>query len=152
MTAPSMGTGLKPALTLTPDDVIARCVEAVEVARVFFGVSNEWRVWIEPGDGKGGSAALLLNHAYLKATLNVNVDHFMTFPEEIWGAMGHEVAHMITAELNQLWGQMPVEWREDGQVPCDLLRAAFEQATVRLERLFVRCCPDPHAQAQAGAA
>lgn len=146
-----MGVSLRPGAKISPDTVIRRCEEAVEAARVYFGLSNEWRVWIVPGDGKGGAAAALIKHPYLKVEVNVDVEYLMLNPEELWGTMGHEVAHLVTAELNHLWGKMPDQWSDDGHTECDLLRDAFEQATVRLERMFVRDCPDPHAAPHGGA-
>lgn len=148
MTAPSMGAGLKTGIKISANEVVERFAQAVEAARVFFGLSNEWRILIEPSDGKGGSAALNIDHAYLKATVSVNVEYFMFYPEDIWKDAGHEVAHLVTAELNQLWSLMPDAWKLDGNTECDLLRAAFEQTTVRLERLFVRCVPDPYAKGE----
>lgn len=126
---------------LSPDEVDRRARAAIDAALRYFGIDGELRVELmhETPKGEHSVANVTPDLSYLKATIRMDTDYYQCYPRSIWGDMGHEVAHLVTREAADLRDHLPAE----PELRVTLYTRAIEQATVRLERMFVRDCPEP---------
>ncbi|MFC6591686.1 hypothetical protein ACFP81_06450 [Deinococcus lacus] len=122
------------------NDMLQRVAETgVTEAMRFFGISDEIEVRCEIDnsvpDVDGGAAVIYMQHEYLRAKIvfhSVNIDTY----EEAWGFAGHEVAHLVTREIDAVLARCPSALMHLG---CN----GIENATTRLQRLFMRERPYP---------
>lgn len=128
---------------LDPTDTMHRLEAAVEEAREFFKVDPIWTIEIRAEGAGSGAARIDASRAYLKAPIGVDLDYYQHNPEKIRRDMAHEIAHLVTAEIWQVWRHLPEDVQGDDTVTGRLMRDALEAATVRLERLFMRERPEP---------
>lgn len=130
-----------PSVPVSPDDVMEHAQTAIRAACVYFEISSEWEIELKPSAFDDGTEAQITHSGrYLTALIEVNMPHFQQYPERIWSKVGHEVAHLVTAELAYVWQWVPNEVSEP---LTDQHKMALERATVRMERMFARDCPDP---------
>ena len=125
-------------------EVMLRAEQAVAAACDFFGISNEWRVRVLARTPPEGAADITHDPSYLWADIRLDIAYYRQYPQELWSDMGHEVAHLVTSELGHLWMRLPQD-HPTVQALQPYRKDAVERATVRLERLWLRCNPDPHA-------
>lgn len=136
-----MLTEQHPLNRATAAQVETHARKAVKAALDFFGQNNTDLpvILVMEAPNNDAAASCLIDLRYMKVTLRVAVDYHQGFPESIWSNMGHEVAHIVLREAQALRDEVTkpdtFEYRE--------YTRALEAATTRLERLFVRHCPDP---------
>lgn len=116
---------------------------AVAEAREFFGVDPLWRIEVSAGEVGGGAARIDASRAYFNAPITVDLDYYQFRPDCIRKDAAHEVAHLLTEEIWQLWRHLPDETSGDESLTGKLMRDAIESTTARLERLFLRERPEP---------
>lgn len=124
-------------------EVMRRAHRALNEACAYFGISSDWRFTLLSGSslGEGNFAQVELDQTYLRATIELSVLDAQRDPGHLWQSIGHEVAHVVTAEWANLWRRLPEEVRNG---PLDPYHSdACERATVRLERMFLRDVPEP---------
>ena len=125
---------------LTPLDAsetLRRFEAAVTEARAFFGIDPLWQTPVRAGDVGGGAARIDADRSYLLAPITVDLNYYQTNPEDIRQHAAHEVAHLLTEEVWQVWRHLPPDVHGDDTLTGKLMRDAIETATVRLERLFL---------------
>lgn len=128
--------------------VLANVVDAgVKEAARFFGISDEIEIRIDvsddvPDDCKDAAMFIDIQHAYLRAKITAYPPNIRTYAEA-WEFAGHEVAHLVTREIDSVLTQTSSALR-------DLGTTGMEQATTRLQRLFIRECPYPGDEAFEG--
>ena len=127
--------------TLTVEQVDARARSAIEAALLYFGIQGEQPVQFmhERPAEKDASASCTYEADYLRATIRVDTDYYQCYPMCIWKDMGHEVAHLASKELMAFRAFLP----EEPELRRTVYTTAVEQLTTRLERMFVRDCPEP---------
>lgn len=113
---------------------------ALDKALEFFGLNNEWEIKIinQRIDEEGVWAQITPNVEYLFSSIVLDVGKFNT-PQEVWATIGHEIAHILFAELNL--------FRKLYKAPSGSEKVwdfAEERIVTRLSRLFVRMNPCPH--------
>lgn len=127
------------------DEALRRCGEAFEAARKYFKISDEWNVAINADtDHEDSSAWITPDLPYLRASVGVNVNLLRRRPDLIWAAMGHECAHLTQAEYDLAWDAAKSGDEVLSEAAVQLFELACERTTTRLERMFLRDCPDPH--------
>lgn len=120
---------------------------AVQEARAYFGIDPAWRT---PVQAKASDGAYVTAHpGYLDAPICIELDFFQRHPEKIREYAAHEVAHILSAELNRLRSVMPEEFQNKDAPAGRMFDDALEALTVRLERLFLRERPEPGADTPA---
>lgn len=126
---------------VTPSQVMDHARRAMEAACTYFRISSDWEITLKPSAFEDSTEAQITHSGhYMTALIEIDLPHFQKSPERIWPKVAHEVAHLVTAEISYLWHQLPDEVKESR----DYQKAqALERATVRLERMFARDCPDP---------
>lgn len=123
------------------DPALHRAVslEAVALARTYFQISAEFETFVffepHPNMDADGSAYVLMYHGYEFAELYLPTDRCISYANA-WRSAAHEVAHLVTRELN-------CSCSSTRGVPHELLNVGIEQATTRLERMFMRDHPFP---------
>lgn len=115
---------------------------AVNAARAFFGVGDEWEVILIAESPQGACSNITAELAYLRATIRFDVDYYQVHPQDIWRHAAHEVAHLVTVEAAHI-RDLYQEGMPDRETIHVKHTEAIERATVRLDRLFVRCNPQP---------
>lgn len=123
---------------LDASETLRRFEAAVTEARAFFGIDPLWQTPVRAGDVGGGAARIDADRSYLLAPITVDLNYYQTYPEKIRSDAAHEVAHLLTEEVWQVWRHLPEDVHGDDTLTGRLMRDAIETATVRLERLFVR--------------
>lgn len=121
---------------LEAGETLRRLEAAVQEARAFFGIDLAWQTPVK-ADGSDG-ASIVAHVGYLDAPITVNLDFFQREPERIREFMAHEVAHIVSAEVNRLRSVLPPEYRDADTPAGRMFDDALECLTVRLERLFLR--------------
>ncbi len=121
---------------LEAGETVRRLEAAIEEARAFFGVDPMWNTPLLANTD--GGAHVDMKIGYLEAPISVNLDFFQKYPERIREYMGHEVAHLLSAEVHRLSAVLPPEYRDTDTPAGRMFEDALESLTVRLERLFLR--------------
>ena len=124
---------------LNPDDVARVAAECVRQAREFFVIDPAWKVYLKLGQLQGDARALITITAdYLYASITVDP---MASDDlaEVWGDVGHEVAHLVLADLENTRAFIEQDEAHGSMSPLDRsFRQGVERAVVRLERLWLR--------------
>lgn len=125
---------------LDANETLRRFEAAVQEARDFFGVDPAWQT---PVHAKASDGAEINAHpGYLRAPISIELDFFQQNPERIREYAAHEVAHLLSAEINRLRSVLPDEYRDLDTPAGTMFNDALECLTVRLERLFLRERPE----------
>ena len=125
---------------LDANETLRRFEAAVQEARDFFGVDPAWQT---PVHAKAADGAEISAHpGYLNAPIHIELDFFQQHPERIREFAAHEVAHILSAEVNRLRSVLPEEYRDTDAPAGRMFNDALECLTVRLERLFMRERPE----------
>lgn len=115
--------------------------KALDDAREFFGVTHELHLYVkydrppEATGPEGAAAGIGINLVYLRMEIWFDLTKDDR-PKNWWSYAAHEIAHTVTREFNY-----PTEFTLEND--RNLFEVAQENATVRLERLFVRERPYP---------
>lgn len=121
---------------LDASETLRRCEAAVSEARAFFGIDPLWETPIYANHQ--GGAKITCDIGYYHAPIQVELDWLQEKPHLIREIMAHEVAHIMSAEINRLRSVLPPEYR-DRETPQGLMfHDAMETLTVRLDKLFLR--------------
>lgn len=124
---------------LDAGETMRRLEAAVEEARAFYGIDPLYILDVRAASMSRGQAACIdAGDPYRRCTIDVDFDYYQENPELIRRDMAHEVAHLMSNELIQLWRRMPEEWQNRDAPQGGMLHDAIETLTIRLERLFLR--------------
>jgi hypothetical protein len=116
---------------------------AINAAREHFGLANEWRVFASVGEVPEGCRASVQMHAdYLNAY--VTFQPWYEDPADVWRDAGHEVAHILLAELEPVRAFIEQDEQHGRHSPLDrMFRFAVERTVCRLEAQWFRMNPYP---------
>lgn len=121
---------------LDASETLARCEAAVTEARAFFAVDPLWDTPITAGAEDG--AHITCHVGYYHAPIQIELNYFQENPHLIRETMAHEVAHILSAELNRMRSFLPSEYKDADTAQGRIFHDALESLTVRLEKLFLR--------------
>ena len=112
---------------------------AAQAAREFFGLSEEWEIFIEEMQLEDEAAASVVIHLdYLRAFVRFNLREFQSF-ERLWRYIGHEVAHLVIAEHRLAIAAIEAQLENPLPPAAEVAWLhADERAVSRLERMFIR--------------
>ena len=121
---------------LEASETVNRLQDAVNEARIFFGIDPLWDTPLVFDNSSG--ASITADLAYLRGPIRVELDYFQRNPKDIREYMAHEVAHILSAELTRVRTMLPSEWNDATTPQGRIYNDAVESLTVRLEKLFLR--------------
>ncbi|WP_034335095.1 hypothetical protein [Deinococcus misasensis] len=118
-------------------------IRAINAAREHFGLASEWRIFANVGEvPEGCRAAVQMHSDYLNAY--VTFHPFYEDPEQVWGDAGHEVAHLLLAELEPVRAHIEQDEKHGRYSPLDrMFRFGVERTVSRLEAQWKRMNPYP---------
>lgn len=124
----------------TLDQVEAHFKLGIEEARSFFQIPSEIKIVLmneSPGN-MDANADVRWTASILTGTIRYDMQHLQNFPEKIWPAAAHEVAHLMSRELMALKDSYAQREKPFGK-PFEVEYVeAIEIMTTRLEHLFLR--------------
>lgn len=128
---------------LDATETLSRLHAAVAEARAFFGIDPLWNTPVFPEGAGDAPCCIKAESGYFHAPVSVDLDYYQRKPHLIRQDMAHEVAHLVTWEVVLAVRKLPEEFRDPRGGPMgEVIRDAIENATVRLERLFIRERPE----------
>lgn len=128
---------------LDASETLRRCEAAVAEARAFFGIDPLWAIPVFPEGAGDAPCHIKAESGYFNAPVSIDLDYYQRKPHLIRQDMAHEVAHLVTWEVVQAVRKLPDEFCDPKGGPMgEVIREAIENATVRLERLFMRERPE----------
>lgn len=131
---------------ITLDETEKLFEAGIAEARKFFLIPEEIKIILmneSPAD-RNANADMRWTASILTGTIRYDMQHLQLFPEKIWPAVGHEVAHLVSRELIGLRDSYAEREKPFGK-PFDVEYVeAVEQLTSRLEHLFLRHVPSPY--------
>lgn len=116
---------------------------AIQAAREHFGLANEWKIFVSIGPvPEGCTACIHMNAGYLSAY--ITFQPYYEAPEDVWQDAGHEVAHILLAELEPVRAFIEQDERHGKHSPLDrMFRFGTERTVSRLEAQWARMNPMP---------
>lgn len=112
---------------------------AVDVAAEFFHVEDWTLRWRQTRLPKGKAALINTRPAYNAADIEYDITQ-MEDEEDLWAAMGHEIAHLVSAEFLMLHDVLKAD-KVMTKGRDETYTYALEKLTTRLEHLFRRQRP-----------
>lgn len=110
-------------------------------ARDFWQIPEEIRTTLytreAPDMGSDATATIITNFSYLWADIYIPLERWTT-PEKAWEDCGHEIAHLVSRELNEATLDF-----HDGDPRKGRHERDIEKLTTRLGRVFAAACPYP---------
>jgi hypothetical protein len=120
---------------------IAVIQEGLNRARDFWMIPQEiattFFTYQAPDMSETASATILTDFSYLTAGIYIPLERWTT-PEKAWEDCGHEVAHLVSRELNESTLDF-----NDGDPRKGRHHRDLEKLTTRLGRVFAAACPYP---------
>lgn len=125
---------------LNPDDIHATACAAINTAREYFNLDPLWQITLTLAPLKDDeSACVHITADHLRADITLNPTAHDSLAR-VWQDCGHEVAHIVLADLEPLRAHL----EQDGDkwdAVNRIFRRGIELAVTRLELAFARDRP-----------
>lgn len=114
---------------------------AIDRAREFFNLTPEWKIHLQIQENDIEAEIFIKPHYHI-AHLRVNPGKYDN-PAAVWADVGHEVAHLVTADFELLYDYARTLGNVNQDYLSELWKDSVEPVVMRLEDLFVRHNPMP---------
>lgn len=129
-------------MSLDPQKAARLARLALKRARAYFKVDPTWDIKLKAESLEQWTAAEIeRNTAYRRATVSYDPGQADS-PAELWGHIGHEVAHILLAQLDVLQLALKESGRWDDSAQF-LWTHGVENSVMTLQAMWERDCPMP---------